>query len=61
MFCLFGFDVTECCLGFDKGAADLMASGKIKVKQGVEPVAYSSAGLVFSDGSELAADVIIFA
>ena len=47
--------------GFDKGAADLIESGKIKVKQGVEPVAYYSHGLVFSDGSEIPADVVIFA
>lgn len=47
--------------GFDHGAADLMASGRIRVKQGAEPTEYSSTGLIMSDGSTLTADVVIFA
>lgn len=43
----------------DKGGADLIESGEIKIKQGVQPVSYSPNGLVFDDGSELAADVIM--
>ncbi|KAI0074367.1 dimethylaniline monooxygenase [Panus rudis PR-1116 ss-1] len=45
----------------DKGAADLIESGDIKVKQGVEPTEFTENGLVFSDGSQLPADVVIFA
>ncbi|GJE91639.1 NAD(P)/FAD-dependent oxidoreductase [Phanerochaete sordida] len=45
----------------DKGAADLIASGQIRIKQGVQPVAYSEDGLMFEDGSTLPADVIILA
>ena len=48
-------------LGLDKGAADLIASGSITVKHGVEPTQLSSEGIVFSDGSSLAADAVIFA
>lgn len=47
--------------GIDKGGADLIASGDIKVKQGAEPIAFSSTTLVFSDETELPADVVIFA
>ncbi|CAL1707713.1 unnamed protein product [Somion occarium] len=47
--------------GLDVGGADLIASGDIKVKQGVEPVAFKEKTLVFSDGSELEADVVIMA
>ncbi|KAH8089937.1 dimethylaniline monooxygenase (N-oxide-forming) [Cristinia sonorae] len=45
----------------DKGGADLIARGEIKVKQGTEPSAYTPSGLKFKDGSELEADVVIFA
>lgn len=44
----------------DKGGADLIASGAIKIKQGA-PAAFSSSGLVFEDGSSLTADAVIFA
>ncbi|KIP12209.1 hypothetical protein PHLGIDRAFT_508046 [Phlebiopsis gigantea 11061_1 CR5-6] len=47
--------------GYDHGAADLMASGRIRVKQGAEPTAYSSTGLIMSDGTTLTADTVIFA
>ncbi|GJE96957.1 NAD(P)/FAD-dependent oxidoreductase [Phanerochaete sordida] len=45
----------------DKGGADLIADGRIKIKQGASPVSFTSNGLIFSDGSELAADAVIFA
>lgn len=48
-------------IGIDKGGADLIASGDIKVKQGVEPIAFEYRSLVFSDGTQLPADVVIFA
>ncbi|KAI9001124.1 FAD/NAD-P-binding domain-containing protein [Trametes punicea] len=45
----------------DKGGADLIADGSIKVKNGIFPERFSETGLVFSDGSELPADAVIFA
>lgn len=47
--------------GVDKGGADLIAAGDIKVKQGAEPVAFTETGLSFSDGTILEADSVIFA
>ncbi|KAH8100893.1 dimethylaniline monooxygenase (N-oxide-forming) [Cristinia sonorae] len=45
----------------DKGGADLIASGHIRVKQGVQPSRFTEGALVFTDGTELEADVVIFA
>ncbi|THG97872.1 hypothetical protein EW026_g4211 [Hermanssonia centrifuga] len=45
----------------DKGGADLIASGDIKVKQGVAPKSFGEKSLVFEDESELPADAVIFA
>ena len=45
----------------DKGGADLIEEGKIKVRSGVEPKIFTQDGLVLNDGSKLLADVIIFA
>ncbi|KIJ46883.1 hypothetical protein M422DRAFT_249627 [Sphaerobolus stellatus SS14] len=45
----------------DVGAAELIIQGKIKVKSGIEPTHFDPQGLVFSDGSLLEADSIIFA
>ncbi|KAI0638063.1 FAD/NAD-P-binding domain-containing protein [Trametes polyzona] len=45
----------------DKGAADLIADGSIKVKSGVAPERFTKTGLVFTDGSSLDADAVIFA
>ncbi|EKM52189.1 uncharacterized protein PHACADRAFT_212761 [Phanerochaete carnosa HHB-10118-sp] len=45
----------------DKGGADLIASGQIKIKQGSSPKSFAEDGLVFSDGSKLPADAVIFA
>ncbi|KAI0327780.1 FAD/NAD-P-binding domain-containing protein [Cubamyces sp. BRFM 1775] len=45
----------------DKGGADLIANGSIKVKSGVSVERLTESGLILSDGSELSADAIIFA
>ncbi|MFT3864975.1 MAG: NAD(P)/FAD-dependent oxidoreductase [Solirubrobacterales bacterium] len=46
----------------DIGASHLVADGKIKLKQGVEPVATRGSTVVFSDGSEMPdVDLIVFA
>ncbi|KIJ23646.1 hypothetical protein M422DRAFT_39511 [Sphaerobolus stellatus SS14] len=47
--------------GADNGTADLIIQGKVKIKQGTEPAAFTSNGLTFKDGSTLDADVVIFA
>ncbi len=45
----------------DVGASQLIADGKIKVKQGVEIARFTAAGVEFTDGSELAADIVVLA
>ena len=45
----------------DKGGADLIASGDIKIKQGASPTSFTKDGLLFSDGTEVRADAVIFA
>lgn len=45
----------------DVGASQMVADGKIKVKQGQEITSILPRGLRFADGTELAADEIIFA
>ncbi|TCD61856.1 hypothetical protein EIP91_007825 [Steccherinum ochraceum] len=45
----------------DKGGADLIGRGDIKVKQGTTPVEFTANGLLFADGSTLEADSIVFA
>ncbi|KAJ3936228.1 MAG: FAD/NAD-P-binding domain-containing protein [Lentinula lateritia] len=47
--------------GLDVGAADLIISGKIKIKQGVEPERLTKYSMVFNDSSSAQADAIIFA
>ncbi|KAM5545582.1 hypothetical protein V8D89_000620 [Ganoderma adspersum] len=47
--------------GMDKGGADLVADGRIKVKSGVSPQRFTKTGLVLSDGTELPADLVVFA
>lgn len=42
------------------GQTALIADGKVGIKSGVSPKAFTAAGLSFSDGSELAADAIIW-
>jgi putative flavoprotein involved in K+ transport len=45
----------------DVGASDLVAEGKIKLKSGVGVERIKERSVVFADGSELAADLIVFA
>ncbi|KAJ4485732.1 FAD/NAD-P-binding domain-containing protein [Lentinula aciculospora] len=45
----------------DVGAAELIISGKIKIKQGVEAERLTTSSMIFNDGSSLKADAIIFA
>ncbi|KAI9066766.1 FAD/NAD-P-binding domain-containing protein [Trametes sanguinea] len=47
--------------GWDSGAANLIADGLIQVKSGTSPERFTETGLAFSDGTQLAADAIIFA
>ncbi|KAJ6515433.1 FAD/NAD-P-binding domain-containing protein [Mycena sanguinolenta] len=47
--------------GIDVGCAELIRQGKVKVKHGVEPTSYTEDSIVFSDGSALPADVVIYA
>lgn len=46
---------------FDVGSGELIADGRVKVKSDALPVAHTETGLRFSDGSELEADVVVFA
>jgi hypothetical protein len=48
-------------LGIDVGCGELIASGKIQIKSDVELRRFTSNTVIFSDESELAADVVIFA
>lgn len=50
-----------CCIGLDKGGADLIADGKIKVRNGISPQKFTEQALIMDDGSELPADAVIFA
>ncbi|KAG6860938.1 hypothetical protein C0995_005768 [Termitomyces sp. Mi166 len=45
----------------DTGASQLIADGKIKLKHGSQLERFTETGLKFEDGSELPADVVIFA
>ena len=45
----------------DVGASQLIIDGKIKLKNDSKMSHFSENGLVFEDGSELPADVVIFA
>ncbi|KAK7055819.1 FAD/NAD-P-binding domain-containing protein [Favolaschia claudopus] len=47
--------------GLDVGAADLIRSGKIKIKHGVEIERFTGTSAIFTDGSSIALDVVIFA
>ncbi|KAM0438630.1 hypothetical protein ACHAPT_001383 [Fusarium lateritium] len=44
----------------DVGATDLIAEGKVGLKAGVEPIAFTKKGLRFSDGSTVDADAIVW-
>ncbi|RPD55278.1 dimethylaniline monooxygenase (N-oxide-forming) [Lentinus tigrinus ALCF2SS1-7] len=45
----------------DKGGAELIGNGSIKVKSGVSPARFTESGLVLTDGTDLAADLVVFA
>ncbi len=45
----------------DVGASELVADGSIKLKSGVDVAGIKQRSVVFSDGSELAADLIVYA
>jgi putative flavoprotein involved in K+ transport len=45
----------------DVGASELVASGKIKLKSGVDVVELKEHSVLLSDGTELEADVVVFA
>lgn len=45
----------------DVGASQLIIDGKIKLKSGPQIERFTKTGLKFDDGSELAADVVLFA
>ncbi|KAG9220500.1 hypothetical protein CCMSSC00406_0003956 [Pleurotus cornucopiae] len=45
----------------DVGASQLLIDGKIKLKSGPQIERFTKTGLKFDDGSELAADVVLFA
>ena len=45
----------------DVGASEMIAAGKIAIKQGQEITRVEAHGLVFTDGTRLAADEIVFA
>ena len=45
----------------DKGGANLIADGRIKVKSLVSIERFTKNGLLLSDGTELPADLVVFA
>ncbi|KAM0747858.1 dimethylaniline monooxygenase [Meredithblackwellia eburnea MCA 4105] len=45
----------------DVGASTMIAEGKIKIKQGVEIKKLTKDGVLFEDGTELKADLVVFA
>ncbi|KAI0752533.1 FAD/NAD-P-binding domain-containing protein [Daedaleopsis nitida] len=45
----------------DKGGADLIADGRIKVRSGVSVDRLTKTGVALSDGSELEADIVVYA
>ncbi|KAJ6553103.1 dimethylaniline monooxygenase [Mycena capillaripes] len=45
----------------DVGCAQLIREGKVKIKQGVEATRFTDDSLVFTDGSSLPTDVVIYA
>ncbi|KAJ6529376.1 FAD/NAD-P-binding domain-containing protein [Mycena capillaripes] len=47
--------------GIDVGCAQLIREGKVKIKQGVEAARFTDDSLVFTDGSSLPTDVVIYA
>ncbi|KAK4701397.1 hypothetical protein P7C70_g4838, partial [Phenoliferia sp. Uapishka_3] len=64
-FALNGADLFPCSDGggyyIDVGASQLIADGKIKIKQGKEITKLTKDGVLFEDGVELKADIVVFA
>ncbi|KAJ7764270.1 FAD/NAD-P-binding domain-containing protein [Mycena metata] len=48
-------------IALDVGCSALISSGKVKIKQGVELAELNTDSVLFTDGSSLEADVVIFA
>jgi hypothetical protein len=48
-------------LGIDVGIGELIDVGKVKIKNGVELDRYLPNGVVFTDGSKLEVDAVIYA
>ncbi|KAJ7091724.1 FAD/NAD-P-binding domain-containing protein [Mycena crocata] len=46
--------------GLDFGVSKVIASGRVKIKQGVEPARFTEKSAVFTDGSSLDIDAVIF-
>lgn len=46
---------------WDVGLADYIESGRVEVKQGVEPKRFTADGVTFTDDSTLKADLVLFA
>ncbi|KAJ5737022.1 monooxygenase [Penicillium malachiteum] len=44
----------------DIGGTKLIEEGKVRIKAGVEPVAYTETGLLFSDGSRVETDAVVW-
>ena len=53
--------MTRICAFVDFGASQLIIDGKIKLKNDSQIAAFTESGLKFENGSELAADVVVFA
>lgn len=52
------------CLSYtvpDVGASELIAEGKIKLKSGNPIKRFTSTGVEFEDGSQIDADIVVFA
>ncbi len=45
----------------DVGGSELIADGRVAVRSGVEPTGFSDEAMVLSDGSSLAADLVVYA
>lgn len=56
-----GFTDVTTFSGMDKGGANLIADGRIKVKSLVSIERFTKNGLLLSDGTELPADLVVFA
>ena len=48
-------------IGIDVGCANLIATGRVKVRSGIEIDCFKENGVVYTDGSAQDADVVIYA